>query len=258
MKLISSLVLATAASLFAQNTSAPDSSGYTYEERPGVGAYYEVGRGFTNVSYEYTIAKQPLALKWEEGPYFGVGAHLPILNWFGINGVIAMQQVKFKYRLKNWNDTLACYMSDCDDFDDYYQDSLTMEKGLTMDDLQGKMTSRNLLVQAGIELGLPIFSSYRHQMLLKPLVYASGILGKTFFDDSKYMNANLWGYAYGGGLRLAWGPVALESGVRLSHIYWRTTFDPADQTGDQALDDTFMFDYNTPVSPYFKAVWSLY
>lgn len=261
MKQVYALVLSVAATLFAQSTPVPDSSGYVYEERPGVGAYYELGTGFTNVVYEYKIAKQPFALKWEEGPYIGVGAHLPIESWFGINGVIAFQQVKFKYAMKNLNDSTACYYSDCADWDSDYADSnapSSFDKNLSMDDLQGNMTSRNLLVQAGLEFGYPIFSSYRHQMLLKPLVYGSGILGKTFFDDSKYMNANLWGYAYGGGIRLAWGPVALETGVRLSHVYWRTTFDPEDQTGEQALDDTFLFDYDTPVSPYFKLAWSLY
>lgn len=260
MKKLYAILAIASSSLYAQSTGT-DSSGYTYEERPGVGLYYELGRSLKNVNYEYTIANKPFRLDWEAGPYMGVGAHLPISSWIGINGVIAIQQIKFKYAMKDLNDSTSCYYSDCEDWKSDYADTTNLysfEKGLSMDDLVGEMKSRNLLIQASFEFGVPVFSSYKHQMLLKPLAYIGGILGKTFFDDSKYTNANLWGYAYGGGLRLAWGPIALESGVRLSHVYWRTYFDPADQTGEQAMDDTFLFDYDTPVSPYFKAVWSLY
>jgi len=234
--------LFTVAAAFAQSAT-PDSSGYAYEERPGIGLYYEFGGTPKNISEEYTIWKQPFDLSVKNTPFLGVGAHLPLYSWFGINGVVGMQQLTFNYKLRG-DETLHQMM----------KDSL----GLTDKDLGGTMKSRNLLVQAGFETGIPFYTNYQHQVMCKALVYGSGILGKTFFDDSKFANANIWGYAYGGGLRIAWGPVALEGGVRLSHIYWRTYFDPENQTGDQAMDDTFLFDYDTPISPYVKAVWGLY
>jgi len=240
MKLAHFLTLALITSAFAQNS---DPSNYTYEERPDIGAYFELGGQPSSVTYDYKIWKKHFTLDYDIGNIYGAGAHLPVNKWLGVNGFIGFQQIKFDYNL-NGDSTLRQTMLD----------SLI----ITSDDLNGNLISRNLLVQAGMEAGVPFYSNYQHQLMIKALGFADGIYGKTFFDDSKFANANLFGYGYGASIRLAIGPVALEGGFRLSHIWWSTNFDPEKMTGTQINDDTFMFEYDTPVSPFFKASWSLY
>lgn len=218
---------------------------YQYEERPGIGLYYEHSRPIDDPVYRYFVAKIPSTIKVSNGPIMGIGAHMPLNKWFGLNGVVGYQKLEIDYDSKATKSQMDALIADT---------YLHLKK----DDFHGDLVSHDLLVQAGFEAGIPIYNHYENQLLIKVLAFATGIGGKTFFDDSKFDNANLWGYAYGGGARIAWGPVSLTGGIRLSHIYWHTYFDPEYQTGDQASNDEFLLDYDSPISPYAKITWALY
>ncbi|NLB63741.1 MAG: hypothetical protein GX801_06490 [Fibrobacter sp.] len=244
------LVLMAQISLWAQmsmvsdpNEDIRESSSVGYEERPGVGVYFEPAFNPKNFIYNYQVNNIPFDLKIENSPLMGVGAHLPFNGIFGLNGVVAFQQSTFDYKI------LASQKA---------QNKLLDETILKKKDLNGSVKSRNLIVQAGFEAGYGIYKNYQYQLMIKPLAYASLTGGKNFFDDSKFENTSIWGYAYGAALRMAWGPVAIEGGIRTSHFYWHTNFSPEDQTGEQIEDDKFMVDYDTPIAPFVKATWALY
>jgi hypothetical protein len=255
MKLLGILGLLAVAT-FAQS---PDSSGYVYEERPAVGLYYELTGELQNVSATYRIMRQNFNVDVTGGPTFGVGAQLPVYPYLGINGIVGIQQIIVDYNIQSSNAIQQMMLGDRDSTFVLAGDTTPQfGLGLTSDDLNGQMLSRNLIIQAGAELGYPVYSDYKSDFMIKPYAFGSGILGKTFFDDSKFKNTTLWGYAYGAGVRIAWRSVAVEAGVRASHTFWQTYFDPSDMTGEQATDDEFMLDYDTPISPFVKAVYSLY
>ena len=237
------LLAAIATAAFAQESTSSSPSNYSYEERPGVGLYYEVSGNMANVIDQYKVWNHPYNISQSNGPLMGVGAQMPLNKWFGLNGIVGYQQLKFNFNAGS------------DSVQGALLDSLPR---LDSGDVRGKLTSNNLIVQAGFEAGVPFYTNYQHQLMLKVLVFGAGIGGKTFFNSSKFANTNIWGYSYGGGLRMAWGPVSLEGGVRFAHIYWQAYFDPSDQTGEQASGDSFMLDYNSPVSPFVKATWALY
>lgn len=233
-------LLMISAQLWAQNPEAEGS----YEERPGISTYVELGITPSNAIVDQKIMKKPFDVTFKTSGIYGAGAHLPLNNWLGLNGFVGVQQVTFDYKMRG-NAALQ-------------QMVLDSIVSLSEDDLDGQLISRNLLIQAGAEAGLPIYTNYKNQLMIKGLGFAGGIVGKTFFDESKYDNTEIFGYAYGASVRLAWGQFGLESGLRSSHIWWRAFFDPAEKTGEQILDDVFMVDYDSYFSPFVKIIWSLY
>lgn len=236
----------------------PSSENGIYEERPGLGVFYEFSGPVDVTGSEYTVFQQPYSISVEDnGPLFGLAGHMPLNKFIGLQAQAAYQQMKFKYAIQASEDVQKVMLGELESTV-VGSDTLEALNGLTEDDLKGELISRNLIVQLGAEAGYPFFTSYKYQMMGRLLVFGSGSLGKTFFDDSKFDNAVLWGYAYGAGARFAWGPVILEGGIRMAHVYWRTYFDPSEMTGDQAMDDTFMMDFDTPLRPYIRLCWSLY
>jgi len=231
---------------FAQDLTSTnaDKSGYTYEERPGIGLFYEASGSMKHVVCQYKVAGNMFNTTWSSNQLMGLGGQLPLNRWLGLNAVVGYQRLKFNYDVGNE----AIRQSMVENF----------SSRLDSNDLKGRLISNNLVVQAGFELGVPFYSSYHQQTMAKVLIFGNGTSGKTFFDKSKFVNATIWGYSYGAALRFAWKSLTVEGGARLSHIYWKTNFDQSNQTGVNYDDDSFMLDYDTPISPYVKATWALY
>lgn len=233
-------VLFTSLPLMAQSAPAQGD----YEERPGVAAYIELMGEPSSYNLEYKVMNKAFDATPKLSGVYGAGAHLPLYNWLGLNGFVGFQQVTVDYAMRG--DSAL------------YQSVLDSIPALTEDDLKGQVKSRNLLIQAGAEVGIPFYTNYQSQLMLKALGTGGLIFGKTFLDDSKFENTELFGLAGGAGVRMAWGPFGLEAGARLSYVYTITYFDPAEKTGEDIKEDTFMFEYYSPVSPYLKVIWSLY
>lgn len=247
IKQFSIAVLLFAGAAFAQYGS---DSGLVYEERSSLGLFYEHAGALENIQYEYKVWNQPYSLQVEEGPVFGLGGHLPINRWVGLHGFAALQKLKFDYALLGDSSLRASMLNE------ELEDDLP--RNLTALDLQGTLNSHNLFAQVGLEAGIPVYSNYQNQFLLRLLGFGNGIIGKTIFGETKFTNAAIWGYGYGAGARIAWGPISIEGGMKWSHVYWRTFFEPEDQTVlNDANGDTFMLDYDTALSPYFKICWGL-
>lgn len=232
--------------LFAvQSLFAQASEGLAYQERPALGLIYEMSN-LEAPEYEFLIMGKPFDLNIDYSPLMGFGANLPFNNYIGLNGIVGFQKMNFDYDIL---DTA---------FAREFLDTSTFTN-LTASDFNGDFNSFNLMVQAGFEVGLPLFSHYSSQTMFKLLAYGNGIAGKNFLQgDMKFQNGTLWGYAYGAGGRLALGRFALNAGLRSSYVYWRLYFDPSEQTGLSRKDDTFMLSYESNFNPYFQISVAFY
>ncbi len=243
-KLLYSLLLVPMA-LYAQTLDMapkPDQGGSSvYAERVMVGPYMEFSN-ITDFIVNFDVMKRPYQVTVDAENGYGLAGLMPLNEWVTLMANAGWQKLSFTYRDLDPATGYALASSDTARTDS--------------SDVEGSFNSQNVLAQIGVELGMPLYNSYEHSLLLKLYTFGTGIGGKMFLDDTKFENTNLWGYSWGLGLRAAWRSVAIMGGVRSSHVYWRTYFDPADKTGDQSKDDTFMLDYNANFNPYFQILYA--
>jgi len=239
--LISSLFLiATIQIPFAQDRSGfQDDDTPDFEERPVLGFFYEhssIEKGDVNFKYKIMqdvngeIKSKETKLKSVsyDVPLIGVGGNMPFNNYFGLNGLVGFQSIKF--------------------------DFTTPVGG------NESITPALLIVQPGFEVGFPVFVDYHNQSMFKFYGYADAILGKIFLGgDSKFSNGELWGYAYGGGVRFAWNMIGISTGVRFAYEFWKLDYD-----GIETLSNTttkqydFDVDFTTYAKPFINLTISLY
>lgn len=231
--------------LFAQALAMapkPDTSrSAAYAERVMVGAYTE----FSSISdyiTEYQIMKRPYTVEVDANSSYGIAGLMPLNEWISLMANAGYQKLSFDFRDNNVAEGYSLAAAELPRIDSA--------------DVAGSFNTHNVLAQIGAEIGLPLFNSYQHSLLLKLYSFGTGIGGKMYFDDTKFESGNLWGYSWGGGLRCAWSRVAVMGGVRSSHVYWRTYFDPSKKTGEQSTDDTFMLDYNANFNPYVQLMFA--
>lgn len=217
-----------------------------YEERVSFGAIIEN----TSIKYEkinYKMIGHDYDIKMNYWPLFGIGAHMPIKNWIGLNGIVGYQRMSFNYKIKD-NTLSDSLLSEPEFFRDYVES-----------DFNYNMYTNNLIAQIGVELGIPIYSDYASQQMFKLLMYGSGILGKTFYENNtKFRNANIWGFAYGFGVRYAIRMLSITAGTRSSLNKW-TSYIKAEHRYISDLDETydknseiFEVEYKTFLNPYLK------
>jgi len=234
----------TTISLFAQDQQGltPEERGYVYEERVSLGLIYENSL-IQKQMLSYKVRGNFFDIEGDTWPLFGIGGHLPFTNWIGLNGIVGYQRSTFEFS----ND------------DPVLETTLLSSpfSTFTAKDFEGKIISNNLIVQAGFELGLPLWTSYQEQGLFKILAYGSGIGGKTFYDDSKFQNSNIFGFAYGGGIRYASGKWSFSAGARGSFVYWESNYFP-EYASENTDDDRFIVEYQSFASPFVKIAVSLY
>lgn len=236
------LPVAVSAQVLAMAAKPDSSHGSGYTERVMVGAYTEFG-SISEYTYEYKVMNRPYHLDVDASNGYGIIGLMPLNDWFTLTAHAGYQKLSFRFR--DYDTTSALQ----------YIDTTTMPK-IDSSDVRGKFDSHNVLAQLGIEVGLPLYSSYENSLLVKLYTFGTGVGGKMYFSDTKFESGEIWGYSWGGGLRVAWNRVALMSGVRSSHIYWRTYFDPSKKTGEQSDDDTFMLDYDANFNPYVSLLFA--
>jgi hypothetical protein len=221
--------------------TASDSADYDYEARPAIGLMVEHSI-INDPSIHMTVMRQPFDVTMEYTPIVGIQGILPLNNWFGISIAVAGQQTTFDYKAK---DPSAFNVG-------------SFTSTLVAEDLEGTVTSTNLLVSIGGEFAIPVWTGYQSQTLIQAFTFGHGVGGKNFLDGTKFQNAELWGFNYGAGGRMAWGPLGVGAGLRFSYIYWDLKFDPAEATGEDPKDDRFILEYYTYANPYLFVTWALY
>jgi hypothetical protein len=238
---IAATILTTIFAIAILVTITNAQEGLEYEERVSFGLFFE-RTTISDMEVVMKIQNNPFDISMDYLPLFGVGAHMPITKYFGLNGIVGMQNMTFKYAIQDteWADSVLA------DLDTRFIET----------DFKNTMETYNLVTQAGFELGLPVFSDYESQSMLKVYTYGSGILGKTFWD-SKFQNTNLWGYAYGGGLRYAVGMINVSAGARGQSVWWESNLMP-EYAGENKDEDIFTVDYKSIVSPFIKLAFSFY
>jgi hypothetical protein len=244
-----SLALAMFASLSWAQFGAPVER--DYEERPSIGGYFEYSI-FTQYDPSYMVQGQEFEVEGSSTPVFGLGAHMPINNNFGLQGLVGFQKHAFDFAIK----------------DAAYADSVLAEPNFFIeDDFNGTLNALNVVVQLGMEFGYVINSSFQTQTMNKILIYGGGVTAKTFYGQSKMNEANLWGYSYGLGYRHSVESISFTAGVRGFGMFppdflgiapdgWKSHYAP-EYASEDVNDDTFSLEYAS-ISPYIKVAVSLY
>lgn len=218
-----------------------EQNGFT--ERVMVGLFAEKS-SISDFTSEFLIMNQPYSLEVDPGNHFGLIGLLPLNPWITLTAQASYQKLSFQFQANN---PQLAYQ--------HINDSTIIPK-IDSSDVQGSFNTHNVMAQLGVEAGIPLYSSQAHSLLFKFYSFGTGMGGKMFFDETKFESGNLWGYSWGGGLRIHWNRVAIMGGVRNTHSYWRTYFDPSEKTGDQSKEDTFMLDYDANFNPFVSVLFA--
>lgn len=254
-KLIISLTLAAfslssaAVRVVTDNSMAAsdDNEHMVYTDRGSFGPYIESGAiSMGNVNYDYTVHNFDHKIKLNTTKIYGATGTLPIKEWFDIFLMVGYQHIGVSHEpidAKGAYDDLAEIQDFYDGFDDAPLDS---------NDLKGHHNVHTALFQFGVDFALPIYSSYKYQLMIKPYIFAGVLVGKTIFsDNTKFLSPVLYGYAYGAGVRAAFRGAFLSAGLRTSHEYFHTYFerrvDHEPKEGDQ-----FMLDFDSYFRPFIS------
>lgn len=244
-KLLLSLFAFVPASLFAQAlamASKPDTShGAHYSERVMVGGYIEFS-SISNYVYDFKIMNRPYNLSVNGNKSYGIIGLMPLNEYLSLFAQAGYQKLSFAFADKDPETGYELVGADLPAIDS--------------SDVKGKFDTHDIQAQLGLEVGLPLYSSYERSLLCKVYAFGTGMFGKMYFSDTKFESDNLFGYSWGGGGRIAWNRFAVMGGIRSSHSYWRTYFDPSKKTGEQSEDDTFMLDYNANFNPFVAVLFA--
>jgi hypothetical protein len=163
---------------------------------------------------------------YENSPLIGIGGNLPFNNYIGINAMAGGQTQTYLF-----NSTAEA----------------------------SEVKFFNILVQAAVEAGYPLLSCYQSQRSLQSFAFFGGIAGKNLVTKSDWANSELYGVAYGAGLRGAWNFLTLTLGIRFSHMYADIPF-LADKKDLSLPNDSYRFklNYSSTLSPYLGLTFALY
>jgi hypothetical protein len=213
-------VLITAGPLFAGSVS------YTYpnlyREKFMVGALVDFAHTTDErVTYEYLISGKPHRFEFDISPFYSLSTLLPLNHWISFNLNAGYQQLKIK-----------------------------SEPAET----ENSFTSHNLLLQAGFEIGLPLYSNLEQKFLVK--LSANGVAtgGYGFFTGSDFKNPFILGHSWGLGFRITYKHFSVLSGLRMSYQYFRTYLTDTDSGDD---NNSLMLDYISNARPFAALYYML-
>ncbi|WP_407440499.1 hypothetical protein [Fibrobacter sp.] len=222
-----------------------------YEERVSVGPYVEFTNiKMSNVTYNYKVNNRKYDINIDNTYTYGAAGNLPFNNYIGFYMIAAYQYLGISYQDRNLD---GAYKALAQMEEDYMGWDVPLDSG----DIKGRHQMHTVLFQIGFDLGLPLYSSYDYQFMIKLFGFGGGIAGKTFFqDDSKFVAPPLYGYAYGFGLRMAFHKAVLSGGVRNSHEYFHAYFErKISETKD---GDEFMLDFDNYFQPFVNLSIALF
>ncbi len=201
--------------LYAQTAAwatAEDAIPSEYEERVALGLYVEwpmiVDEHFTYVEvidkYDPSAKGTPFRnTHFSATPQFGVGGHIPFL-WNRVlcaSGHVTYQQIEYEF------------------------ESNSVENKVK------KMTTHSIIVQAGGEVGVPLYASPVTDRMFKLIGFLHIIIGKDFIVQNSPKNWEYrnpyWGWAWGGGVRYAFDMFSISAGVKNAYWLWRPSYDPS-------------------------------
>lgn len=236
---------------FAADSSmaAPQQSNYMqYEERVTIGLFFEnTSKKASKIQSDFKIMGRPYDLDIKNSGVYGLTGVLPLNNWIGLYALGAYQYWGIHYKDKNLNKA--------------YQNLAELQKEdlfcpIDSSDIKGVLDAHHIIFQAGMETGIPLFSSYNYQTMLKIYSFLGITAGRVYYPNSEFMNSNLWGGSWGVGLRGAFYKVSLSSGFRFSSMYSRTHFE--ELTTNDPDNDTFMLNPHNFGELFFSIHYALF
>lgn len=256
-KLLLSLLLSAATFSFAETVfidnsmaAAEHSDTEGYEERVSVGPYIEFTNiKMKNVNKSYKVKERPYDIDVSNTFTYGGAGNLPFNNYIGFYIIAAYQFLGINYQDQNPDKAYAILDSLRNEF--FFNDDVDSS------DIKGHHQMHTVIFQIGFDVGVPLYSSYDYQLMIKLFAFGGGIAGKTFFqNDSKFVAPPIYGYAYGFGLRFAYEKFVLSGGLRNSHEYFHTYYErKISETKD---GDEFMLDFDNYFQPFVNVGIALF
>lgn len=225
-----------------------NSSNRKYEEQVSVGPYYERGHLCkSHFAYEYRVMGRSYNIDVDMAPLYGIQGNLPFNEWVSGYMVAGYQHLGIRYADRNLAEAYKNL--------DKLKEENFIEIPIDSSDIAGRMHAHNILVQLGIEAGLPLIASYDYQFMFKVVALGGLLAGRSFFSESQFLNPAIWGHVWGVGVRLSWHRVSVIGGVRNTHVYWHTYFEK--KTGTLKDEDSFMLDYDSMAQSFFSINFAL-
>lgn len=200
-----------------------------YEERFMVGLFIDFAHVQNEkIAYEYYFSGKRHLLNLSIEPFYGVSAYYPLNPWLALDITTGYQRLTIRHAEKSENFTL-----------------------------NERISSHNILFQAGFEMGIPLYSNKNRESMVKLSGLGAGTGGYGFFSGSEFNNPFIFGYSWGLGIRFAYRRLSLFSGFRMSHQYWRTylKFNPSES---EKKENTFMLDYTSSARPFISVHYSIF
>lgn len=257
-KLLFAFLAATAVYSFAETVhidnsmaAAERSDTESYEERVTVGPYVE----FTNIkskniSYSYKVNNRKYDIEVSNTYTYGAAGNLPFNNYIGFYMIAAYQFLGVNYKDR---DAAGAYSI----LDSMMVNDFLFDNDVDSTDIKGHHQIHSIIFQIGFDFGIPLYSSYNYQAMVKLFAFGGGIAGKTFFqNDSKFVAPPIYGYAYGLGLRVAYQRATLSGGVRNSHEYFHTYYER--MLSETKEGDEFMLDFDNYFQPFVNFTIALF
>lgn len=223
--------------------SAEDAIPTHYEERVALGLYLEwpniVDEHFT---YYEVIDKNDfdakgsrfVNTKFSATPQVGVGGHIPFL-WnrvLNASGHVSYQKIDYEFEAEK---------------------PVGAKKNLRT------LTTHSIVVQAGGEVGIPLYSSPVTDRMFKLIGYLHMIIGKDFIVQNEPKNWEYknpyWGWAWGGGARYAFDMFSISAGVKNAYWLWRPSYDPSQGREE---DNHMRVRFDEFLTPFITLEFALY